>query len=133
MGEPREVFLSTLPYPRRDGVNPSSWDEILVALENHPTRSGTFKTKDVLGIFKEFPGAPLWVDFIRTSWRVWDDVAAGRDILRNAVQTATEWELSERRLTELLRLCSGRTSRTEPPLPAAAASFAADFLRFHLG
>ena len=98
-----EVALTTMPYPLGKNINPSSWDAILLMLENPPTRMGVFKTKRILSILESFPDAPLWVDFIRSSWVIWDAVAAGRKIFRNTVQTCTEPELSEDGLITLLQ------------------------------
>ncbi len=97
-----DLHLTTMPYPRGAGIDPSSWEEIVELLKNPPTTMGVLKTGEVLAAFEAFPHAPLSIDFIRSSWRIWDRVTAGREIFRNAVQTCFEIELTEQGLRELL-------------------------------
>lgn len=102
MAHKKEVHLATLPYPTDQGVNPISWDAVVQLLEHPPTREGVFRTEEILRLFEDFPGLELAVQFVRGSWRLWDQVAQGRHVLREGVQVCVQVNLSEKYLRELL-------------------------------
>jgi hypothetical protein len=97
-----ELHLTTMPYPRGADADPSSWEDILKLLDAPPTREGVFVSAAVQTLLEEFTDAPLWVQFIGSSWRVWDRSTTGRRCLRRAVQSCVQVELSEPGLRELL-------------------------------